>query len=73
MKKLDLRSGSQRHRHYTGFFNVPLLHRPSFLYGDSDTPSHLVAFYDTISPNIYIPYVVFLLYATKNGIVVIIL
>ena len=22
-KKLDLRSGSQRHRHFVGFFNVP--------------------------------------------------
>ena len=26
-KKLYLRSGSQRHRHFTGFFNVPVLHR----------------------------------------------
>ena len=49
-KKLDLRSGSQRHRHFVGFFNVRA--RPStdtgppFLYGDSDTPPHLVAFYD---------------------------
>ena len=24
MKKLDLRSGSQRHRHFVGFFNVPV-------------------------------------------------
>ena len=24
-KKLDLRSGSQRHRHFAGFFNVPVL------------------------------------------------
>ena len=40
-KKLDLRSGSQRHRHFVGFFNGP-----PFLYGDSDTPPHLVAFYD---------------------------
>ena len=23
-KKLDLRSGSQRHRHFVGFFNVPV-------------------------------------------------
>ena len=23
-KKLDLRSGSQRHRHFIGFFNVPV-------------------------------------------------
>ena len=47
--KLDLRSGSQRHRHFVGFFNVPVL-APTrdhpFLYGDSDTPPHLVAFYD---------------------------
>ena len=26
-KKLYLRSGSQRHRHFAGFFNVPVLHR----------------------------------------------
>ena len=26
-KKLYLRSGSQRHRHFEGFFNVPVLHR----------------------------------------------
>ena len=25
MKKLDLRSGSQRHRHFVGFFNMPVL------------------------------------------------
>ena len=24
-KKLDLRSGSKRHRHFVGFFNVPVL------------------------------------------------
>ena len=24
-KKLDLRSGSQRHRHFAGFFNAPVL------------------------------------------------
>ena len=24
-KKLDLQSGSQRHRHFVGFFNVPVL------------------------------------------------
>ena len=24
LKKLDLRSGSQRHRHFVGFFNVPV-------------------------------------------------
>ena len=37
MCKLYLRSGSQRHRHFAGFFNVTLLHR-HFLYGHSDTP-----------------------------------
>ena len=38
LKKLYLRSGSQRHRHYVGFFNVPVLHRQgtTLLYGDSD-------------------------------------
>ena len=50
-KNLDLRSGSQRHRHFVGFFNFPVLAPdtgPTFLYiyGDSDTPPHLVAFYD---------------------------
>ena len=48
-KKLDLRSGSQRHRHFVGFFNGarPSTDKgPAFLYGDSDTPPHLVAFYD---------------------------
>ena len=49
-KKLDLRSGSQRHRHFVGFFNVPVLaptrEGPPFLYGDSDTLPHLVAFYN---------------------------
>ena len=50
-KKLDLRSGSQRHRHFVGFFNVPVL-APTrdhpFFYGDSDTPPQLVAFYDRL-------------------------
>ena len=27
LKNLYLRSGSQRHRHFAGFFNVPVLHR----------------------------------------------
>ena len=27
LDKLYLRSGSQRHRHFAGFFNVPVLHR----------------------------------------------
>ena len=36
--KLYLRSGSQRHRHVAGFFNVPDTDTgPTFLYGDSDT------------------------------------
>ena len=41
--------GLPRYRHFAGFFNVPVL-APTrdhpFLYGDSDTPPHLVAFYD---------------------------
>ena len=49
--KLDLRSGSQRNRHLVGFFNVPVhgstdTGRP-FLYGYSEKPPNLVAFYDT--------------------------
>ena len=48
-KKLDLRSGSQRHRHFAGFFNVPVL-APTrdhpFYTVIPDTPPHLVAFYD---------------------------
>ena len=40
LKKLDLRSGPQRHRHFVGFFNVPK--------GDCDTPPQLVAVYDTL-------------------------
>ena len=49
-KKLYLRSGSNRHRNFAGFLNMPVLHRhgPPFLYGDSDTPPHLVTFYDTL-------------------------
>ena len=48
-KKFDLRSGSQRHRHFVGFFKRARPSTdtgPTFLYGDSDTPPHLVAFYD---------------------------
>ena len=41
-KKLDLRSGSQRLRRARPSTDTG----PSFLYGDSDTPPHLVAFYD---------------------------
>ena len=43
------RVGLPRHRHFVGFFNVPVLaptRNQPFLYGDSDTPTHLVAFYD---------------------------
>ena len=50
--KLDLRSGSQRHRHFVGYFNVRARRStdtgPTFLYGDSDTPPQLVAFHDTL-------------------------
>ena len=49
LKKFDLRLNSQRHRHFVGFFNVARTSTdtgPPFLYGDSDTPPHLVAFYD---------------------------
>ena len=41
-KKLDLRSGSQRHRHVVGFFNVPIqapTHDQPF-YGYSKKPPH---------------------------------
>ena len=55
-KKLDLRSGSQRHRHFVGFFNVPVLaptrdhpfytviptHRP--ILGVGDTSLQCVSF-----------------------------
>ena len=39
-KLLYLRSGSQRHRHFAGFFNVPVYTDTvlTFLYDDSDTP-----------------------------------
>ena len=49
-KKLNLRSGSQRNRHFLGFFNVPVLHRhgATLLNGDSEKPPHLVAIYDTL-------------------------
>ena len=48
-KKLDLRSGSERHRHFVGFFNVPVLaptRDQPFYTVIPDTPPHLVAFYD---------------------------
>ena len=41
--------GLPRHRHFAGFFNRARPSTdtgPTFLYGDSDTPPHLVAFYD---------------------------
>ena len=49
-KKLFLRSGSQRHRYFAGFLTCPSYTDtgPSFLYGDSNTPPNLVAFYDTL-------------------------
>ena len=49
-RKLYLLSGSQRHRHFVGFFNMPVLHRhwPPFLCGYSEKPPHLVDFYDTL-------------------------
>ena len=39
-KKLNLRSGFQRHRHFLWFYNVPVQqrHGQPFLYGYSDTP-----------------------------------
>ena len=47
-KKFDLRSGSQRHRHFVGFFNVPVKAPTTFVYGYSEKTPHLVAFYDTL-------------------------
>ena len=40
-EEFGLRSGSKRHRHFAGFFNLLVLHRhgTNLLYGDSDTPS----------------------------------
>ena len=49
-KKLYLRSGSQRHGHFAGFFNVPVLHRHGtnlFIRWFRHT-APLVAFYDTL-------------------------
>ena len=49
-KKLDLRSGSQRHRHFVGLFNVPVLNRHGtnlFIRWFRHTAT-LVAFYDTL-------------------------
>ena len=41
--------GLPRHRHFVGFFNVPVqaLTRECPYYGYSEKPPHLVAFYDT--------------------------
>ena len=49
-RKLDQWSGSQRHSHFVGFFNVPVQAstRSSFLYGYSEKLPHLVAFYNTL-------------------------
>ena len=49
-KKFDLRPGSQRHRLFVGFFNVPvqaLTQSKPFL-GYSEKPLYLVDFYDTL-------------------------
>ena len=50
LKKLDLWSGSQRHRHYVGFFNVPVQAptRGHPFYAYSENPPHLVTIYDTL-------------------------
>ena len=50
MKKLYIRSGSQRHDISQCSLTCPSYTDtgPPFLYGDSDTPPHLVAFYDTL-------------------------
>ena len=49
LKKLNLRSGSQRHRHFVGFFNVPVqapTRDPPFTVIPRNHPI-LVSFYDT--------------------------
>ena len=46
-KKLYLRSGSQRHRHFVGFFNVPVLHRHGTTLFIRWFRHTSVAFYDT--------------------------
>ena len=51
LKKFDLRSGSQRHIHFVGFFNVPVqapTRGQPFYTVYSEKPPHLVAFYDTL-------------------------
>ena len=47
-KKLNLRSGSQRHRHFVGFFNVPVQTPTRGHPFYTVIPPHLVAFYDTL-------------------------
>ena len=50
LNKLYLRSDSQRHRHFAGFFNVPVLHRHGttlFIRWFRHT-APLVTFYDTL-------------------------
>ena len=49
-KKLNLRFGSQRHKHFAGFFNVPVQAptRGHPFYGYYEKPPHLIAFYDTL-------------------------
>ena len=51
LKKMYPRSGSQRHTHFARFWTCPYYTdtEPPFLYGDSDTPPQLVAFYDTLA------------------------
>ena len=46
-KVLDLRLGSQRHRHFVGLLTVPV-HGTTLLNGYSEKPPHLDAFYDTL-------------------------
>ena len=50
LKKLYLRSGSQRNRHFAGFFNVPVLHRHGINLFKRwfRRTAPLVAFYDTL-------------------------
>ena len=45
-KKLDLRSGSQRHRHFVGFFNVPVQVPTNFFTVIPRNRLILVAFHD---------------------------
>ena len=45
LKKLDLRSGFQCHRHFVGFFNVPVL-APTRDHPFYTVTPNLVAFYD---------------------------